>query len=189
MVLIKLMFFADRYHLRHYSILITADDYKAMKLGPVGSATKDILKYDEFFFSNLTSEDKRYYRKYLKLEGDYVKANGICNYKELSESEKEALDFAIKFFGKFGQFRLAHITHDYPEWKQYKEFFDKYKAKRIDMNEIDFLDDPIVEESPYIQKYLDGEDPFREDEEILKNIREDLLEQCSSNYWSLEKLH
>ena len=115
MVLIKLMFLADRYHLRHYSILITADDYKGMKVGPVGSATKDVLKEDEFFFSNLLSEDKRYFRRYLVSKNNFVQAKHKPEYDELSQSEREALDFVITNFGRFKQFQLADISHDYPE--------------------------------------------------------------------------
>ncbi|MBA7555964.1 hypothetical protein ES705_48658 [subsurface metagenome] len=181
-MIVLIIFFADRYHLRHYSLLISADDYKGMKLGPVGSATKDILKEDDFFFSNVSEEDNQYYHKYLLAKGSFVKAKSTVNYNELSESEKEALNFSIKHFGKFNQFQLADITHDYPEWKKHKELFDTNIVKRVDMDEIDFLENPRLQESPYIQKYFNGIDPFEEDSDILESIKEDLLEQYSLSY-------
>jgi hypothetical protein len=49
--LLKMIFFSDRYHLRHFGITATCDDYYAMmKLGPVASFTFDMLKrkYTQF---------------------------------------------------------------------------------------------------------------------------------------------
>ncbi|GAI80268.1 unnamed protein product, partial [marine sediment metagenome] len=66
MKLLKLIYFADRYHLRKYASLITQDDYMAMKLGPVGSTTKNILKRDDVFFKYSTEENADYHDKYLK---------------------------------------------------------------------------------------------------------------------------
>ncbi|MDR0977586.1 MAG: SocA family protein [Endomicrobium sp.] len=44
MYLLKLMFFADRYHLRHFGFVASGDKYFAMKNGPVASGTKDVLQ-------------------------------------------------------------------------------------------------------------------------------------------------
>lgn len=38
---LKLVFFADRYHLRKYGRPITNDQYWAMRFGPVASGVKD----------------------------------------------------------------------------------------------------------------------------------------------------
>ncbi len=179
MKLIKLMYFADRHHLRHYGFTITSDEYFAMKHGPVGSATKDVLKEDSFFFYNLDLEDKQYFECYLISCQDYVKSNQTCNYDELSVSEKEALDFSLKYFGDFSEFQLANITHDYPEWKKYKQLFDDKLAKRKEMNTIDFFGNPMLKDSPFLNLYLKNEDPFSEDQEVLSNIREYILEQES----------
>ena len=43
---LKLIFFADRYHLRKYGRPITNDQYWAMRLGPVPSGTKDLFELD-----------------------------------------------------------------------------------------------------------------------------------------------
>jgi len=48
MALLKLAFFADRYHLRNYARPISGDIYYAMKLGPVPSALKDIIDVQTF---------------------------------------------------------------------------------------------------------------------------------------------
>ena len=45
---LKLIFLADRYHIRKYGRLITNDVYVAMKHGPVPSTTKDISEYNDY---------------------------------------------------------------------------------------------------------------------------------------------
>ena len=42
--ILKLLFFADRYHLRKYGRTISNDSYCAMQNGPVASKTYDLLK-------------------------------------------------------------------------------------------------------------------------------------------------
>jgi len=46
--LIKLVYFADRYHLRRYGRPMINDAYFAMPLGPVGSSVKDIAEFSSF---------------------------------------------------------------------------------------------------------------------------------------------
>ena len=46
---LKLVYIADRYHLRKYGRLITNDTYFAMNYGPVPSGTKDIAEASEVF--------------------------------------------------------------------------------------------------------------------------------------------
>jgi hypothetical protein len=99
-----------------------------------------------------------------------------CDYAELSLSEREALDFAIDSFGGFDQFQLADITHDYPEWKRFKSLFDGKQVKVVDMKNIDFLKNPVLAESPFIGRLLQGRDPFPIDQEVLSSIEEYLKE-------------
>ena len=176
MKLMKLLYFADRYHLRSYGGTLTSDDYKAMKLGPVGSAAKNLLKQDELFFENLEPEDITYFENLLSIKDMDVAVHNPCTYDELSSSEKEALDFTIANFGGFDQFALAEITHDYPEWKKFESYFKNRQAKVIDMENIDFLKNPVLEQSSFIQRYLGGIDPFATDEESLRSIEEYLVE-------------
>lgn len=176
MKIIKLIYMSDRYHLRNYGNTITADDYKALKLGPVGSATKNLLKRDDFFFQNLENEDVMYFDKLLTVNNMDIAVHDPCDYAELSLSEREALDFAIDSFGGFDQFQLADITHDYPEWKRFKSLFDGKQVKVVDMKNIDFLKNPVLAESPFIGRLLQGRDPFPIDQEVLSSIEEYLKE-------------
>lgn len=97
--LIKLVYFADRYHLRRYGRPIVNDAYFAMLLGPVGSSVKDIAEFSDFLDENE--------RKYAS---DFIGRGGVINTvvsvadvdeKVFSKSEIEALDFSYnEFFRK-----------------------------------------------------------------------------------------
>jgi hypothetical protein len=49
MYLLKLIFFADRYHIRHFGFVASGDKYFAMKNGAVASAIKDIMQGENAF--------------------------------------------------------------------------------------------------------------------------------------------
>src|SRR4030042_860609 len=58
---LKLVYLADRYHLRKYGRLITNDVYFAMNYGAVPSSAKDIAEGSEF----LGEMEKEYSSRYL----------------------------------------------------------------------------------------------------------------------------
>jgi len=134
---LKLIYLADRYHLRKYGRLITNDIYFAMKLGPVASSTKDIVENSEF----LDDVEKEYALQYLKLMSPYVLASEKdVDSNVFSDSDLEALDFAWEKFGHIDKFMLANLTHKYPEWKRNEASLSL--NPRIEMRLLDFLDDP-----------------------------------------------
>jgi uncharacterized phage-associated protein len=135
---LKLIYFADRYHLRKYGRLVTNDTYFAMDNGPVPSGAKDIAEGSSF----LGKVEKEYSAGYLKKKDSYT----LFSLKPLdtgvfSDSDIEALNFAWERFGKFGQFDLAKLTHRYPEWSKHESSL-RNVASRKQMNLTDFLDDP-----------------------------------------------
>ncbi len=158
---LKLVYFADRYHLRKYGRLITNDIYFAMELGPVASSTKDIAEGSEF----LDQAEREYANKYLHLESPHELVSGnSVDHEILSDSDIEALDFAWDNFGHLDQFKLAELTHFYPEWERNKQAL--LLNSRIEMRLEDFLDDPTRN----IEKC------FKLTDEDRKNLREHLEE-------------
>jgi len=149
MYLLKMIFFADRYHLRHFGITATDDIYFAMKHGPVASSTWDLLKNSRYSAVRPLSEI------YVSIEKQ--------DEDELSESFREALDFALKEFGNYKSFELSDITHCYPEWKKHEA--DLATSNRIQMDMRDFFDDPADEDC--FKKFHIENDPFKDDEEYL----------------------
>ncbi len=142
--LVKLVWAADRYHLRKYGRTVTDTDYFALPHGPVSSLTLDVIDNDEVA---LYPEDITYIAGHISTwEND---KNDIVLYNPteddfLSETDKEALTFAWKTFGDKEPFELAdNITHRYPEWSKFREHFDvKNERSRKQINLDDFFKNP-----------------------------------------------
>jgi uncharacterized phage-associated protein len=181
MYLLKLLYFADRYHIRHFGFVASGDKYIAMSYGPVASATKNILQgkmpnsanpEEESLLNDIKRLDKHNYLLAEQKED------------ELSESFKQALNFSLSKFGKFDQFQLSKITHIYPEWKKFKEKLDKKEVKSAPMDFADFFDDP--DDPKIFDKLKDlniniNEDPFKEnDSEFLTLLKNEFNESESA---------
>lgn len=134
---IKLIFFADRYHLRKFGRPITNDSYAAMELGPVGSGVKDIIDQTVY----LSNKAKDYTVLFLKKDGNFIRSKKEVDRKVFSKSDLEALNFAWKKFGKYDGLRLGNITHKYPEWKKHESAINA-GVLSVPMNYIDFFKDP-----------------------------------------------
>jgi hypothetical protein len=133
---LKLVFFADRYHLREYGRPVTNDQYWAMRLGPVPSATKDLFEMDT------TSREERHYAEKFFAKGippHTIRSIAAVDTSVLSASDREALDFAWRTAGR--RSRIVERTHVYPEWKRHAAAL-KGDSTRVPMDYLDFLDDP-----------------------------------------------
>ena len=142
--LVKLIWAADRYHLRKYGRTVTDSEYFSLPHGPVSSLTLDVIDNDEvalyaedisFISEHITpwESDKNQIVLYNETEDDY-----------LSETDKEALKFAWDTFGDKDPFELAdNITHQYPEWSKFREHFDvNNERSRQSINLNDFFENP-----------------------------------------------
>lgn len=142
--ILKLIFFADRYHLRKYSRMITNDTYYAMKYGPVASNVKNILDFDF-----IGEDEKKYVEKYLKKENKLFEINSSFEKLDmLSKTDKEALDFAINSFGNHQTFDLVEITHQYPEWKRFESSLDSGLTREKILME-DFFRNAAMNNDPF----------------------------------------
>jgi len=132
---IKLIYLADKYHLRKYGRLVTGDRYIAMKLGPVQSGVKDIADLSDF----LGSEERDYTSLFISKVGHDIKSIKEVDYDELSQTDVEALNFVLEQFSNFTDSDLVKLTHKGYEWKKHK---NELKLKsRIDMDILDFFED------------------------------------------------
>ena len=173
MYLLKIVFFADRYHLRHYGSTITCDTYYAMKNGPVASAVFDVLKCK---FPSVCNTIEMDLMNEIEQTGEYSVKIKEQKDDELSESEKEALDFSLREFGQYNQFALSDMTHDYPEWKNQEELL-KNNA-RVEMSMESFFDNPS--EIKNLQKYH-KEDVFQDDASFLDCMKEAYLDDTNAS--------
>lgn len=158
---IKLIFLADRLHLRKYGRPIVGDTYWAMKLGPVGSLVKDIAEL------NVLEDNLRYAKKFIKPVNGRKQIFISLKKEDLSvfsKTDLECIDAVYEKFSGFDKFKLANITHNYPEWTKHKKELDAGK-KRVKMDYDDFFIDT--------QK---GDDLFFRSKSDLKMAKESFIE-------------
>lgn len=134
---IKLIYLADRLHLRKYGRPIVGDTYWAMKLGPVGSKAKKAAEL------NLPNTALSYTKKYIKPIGD--KKHSFASIKEpdllvFSKTDIECLETVNDTFSDRDQFELAELTHKYPEWPKYERKL-RSGEKRVLMSYDDLFTD------------------------------------------------
>jgi uncharacterized phage-associated protein len=142
---LKLVYFADRYHLRKYGRPITNDEYFAMNFGPVASATKDLAEGSDF----RPDVEKAYASQFLDPVSRYEYSSmAAVEEKVFSQSDLEALAFAWAEFSPLDQFQLADLTHQYPEWKRHEAALSGGVNSRIRMPYEDFLADPPATVNP-----------------------------------------
>jgi uncharacterized phage-associated protein len=162
---IKLIYFADRLHLRKYGRPIVGDVYWAMKLGPVGSRAKEAAELDvpQSFLS--------YARKYIQPVDD--KKQSFISLKPtdtniFSKTDIECLESVYSAFGDKDQFELAELSHQYPEWKKHEKEL-KAGKKRVPMDYDDFFADGSKNDPLFRQKKSDlnlAKESFGESEEM-----------------------
>jgi uncharacterized phage-associated protein len=132
---IKLVYLADRLHLRKYGRPIVGDVYWAMKLGPVGSCTKRVAELD------MSGDVLSYTKKYIQPIDDkkqfFVSLKSV-DLDLFSKTDIECLESIYTTFGDRDQFELADLTHNYPEWKKHEKEL-KGGKKRVLMNYNDFF--------------------------------------------------
>jgi uncharacterized phage-associated protein len=163
---IKLIFLADRLHLRKYGRPIVGDVYWAMKLGPVGEQVKNIAD-----LSSIPKGVLLYAKKYIKPLND--KKQDIIslkreNLKVFSKTDIECMEKVHKTFSNKDQFELADITHKYPEWIKYKKDLNA-GHKRVRMDYDDFFIDSSDRDDLFAQKKSDltlAKDVFDEFKEV-----------------------
>jgi len=136
---LKLLFFADRYHLRKYGRPVSECAYFAMSHGPVASEAKQVAEEHAL----LPASARSYARRFLEKKSDYDYASiADVDKSVLSETDVEALTFAWENFGYLPKYQLRDITHRYPEWKRHERVLTSGGPRRVKMDYADFFGDP-----------------------------------------------
>ena len=87
----------------------------------------------------------------------------------LSRNEKASIDKSIQLFqGK----PIIELSHDYPEWKRYKELFENGSNSRQPILIDDFFTNPDIGSSPALKRHFNGVDPLYKDQEYLDEAKE-----------------
>lgn len=136
---LKLIFFADRYHLRKYGRLVSECAYYAMAHGPVASEAKRLAEDGE----RLPAPARNYARKFIRRKTDYDYASvGGVDQAVFSATDREALVFAWRNFGHLDKYQLRDLTHHYPEWQRHERALLHHGHRRVPMDCADFFADP-----------------------------------------------
>jgi len=149
---IKLIYLADRLHLRKYGRPIIGDIYWAMKLGPVGSRAKRVAELD-----SMPEEVFSYVKKYIRPVDE--RKHNIESLKQVeldlfSKTDLECFEEVYKKFADKDQYELRDITHQYAEWKKHERAL-KAGKKRVLMNYDDFFSDTQKGDSLFGQSKTD----------------------------------
>jgi hypothetical protein len=175
--LIKFLFFGDRINIREHFSLISLDTYVAMKYGPVASNSLNILNKKNERLNNFSAKELKFLDNIKKIDKKKRIINPV-DFDLLSKNEMSSLDKSIMlFYDK----KLVDISHDYPEWKRYKAFFDKNDNSSKDIIMEDFFKNPDPKDSPAIKKYFGGIDPLYKDEEYLEEAKRFYFESIGNH--------
>jgi uncharacterized phage-associated protein len=106
----KILYFADKHKLADCGSLVIADEYVAMKHGPVPSAVYDLLKAVRGDGNHAA----------VRIAGSAFQVVGRCritprreaNVDYFSKADVKSLDFAIREFGHLPFDELTRLSHD-----------------------------------------------------------------------------
>lgn len=154
--LIKVLWVADRMHMRRFGRTISEPDYYAMVHGPVCSLALDIAQMSRDGVA-LSDTDIRFLDEYFTADEKETSMQKNVGDDCLSDTDKTILTEAWEKCKDIEAFDLAdNISHEYPEWNKFRDFFaNNGGRKKIDLG--DFFKNP------------DGEDRFfKEDGRTLE---------------------
>lgn len=171
--LMKLLWAADRMHLRRYGRTITRDDYYAMRLGPVPSLAYDISKLSNSK-DDFSPEVYQYLNEHFMVDNYNTAMLKSPGRDHLSETDQSVLSEVWEKFGAKDSFELANnISHKYPEWAKFSNFFEEQHGNgRIHMDILEFFDNP-------------SEDPYFSEPQDLLDTTKDLYEERQELYSTL----
>lgn len=139
---LKVMYLADRYHLRKYGSTISADSYLAMEMGPVASATRKTIE------GRLSGDPAAYAQMYISPGKDNFRSKINTCLDELSKTDIEALDAAYDTYLDKGPGNIIKFTHRFPEWQKHQCEIDGGK-KYVRMSLVDFFEPSLFPNDEY----------------------------------------
>lgn len=122
---LKIQYFADKLHVQDYGFMPSGDDYVAMKFGPVGSTTYDIIKAARGEITNYNKEFLPLVKDSIKVKtDDTVVALRPPETDYLSMAQMRCIDDAIEQYGNMPFDERTEISHD----NAWTAAWDKAKA-------------------------------------------------------------
>lgn len=161
--LIKLLWAADRMHIRRYGRTISESSYYAMYHGPVCSLALDIAQNSKY---SLSDDDVKYIDYFFTSDSVDTAMSKNPGDDYLSNSDKEVLKQAFDTFSTMKTFELAdRISHNYPEWKKFEPVFVAGNRSSHLIDKEDFFKNP------------DSDNLFEDDNDTLNAAHEAFQER------------
>lgn len=155
--LLKMVYLANRYHLRKFARPVYEDEYFAMDFGPVATSAKRLI--EGITESELLSAKKQ--------KGVHmVSALASPRLEVFSESDREAMDVAIRIY-ESKRSKIVDYTHRFPEWKRFQEDL-RNGSRRKKMFIVDFFESAGAAEYCNVQSDIVAinKEVFLENEEL-----------------------
>ena len=139
----KLLWLADRYHLRQFGRTITGDTFFALPHGVVPSDAKNVVEHQKTHIPN----DEHYCDKYIKRVGKYwYQAINEPDIMKFSDSDQDALDKVLAYYGQLDQYQLEKLSHGFPEWLAYKDKIESDHTPMAYKIDLDYFFDEAKED-------------------------------------------
>lgn len=137
---IKLIWLADRLHLRKYYRTITGDVYYAMPYGPVASHTLDLINGKVL---GQSKEEVAYFDLYLsKRDKNQLRSTKIMEDSVFSKTDMQSIAAVYEAFGDYSGGKLSDVSHKYPEWTRFEKELTSKVTNRQKMDYLDFFRNP-----------------------------------------------
>ncbi|MFZ5812203.1 MAG: Panacea domain-containing protein [Thermodesulfobacteriota bacterium] len=114
--ILKVLFYADKYHLQQYGRPVTGDTYVKMSYGPVASLAYDMLKKEERLPQPVLEE----INEALDVQRDKTPMVFSKRDPEMgcfSETDEACLQKAMEFCDRMDFGTLTKMTHEEPAWQ------------------------------------------------------------------------
>jgi len=110
--LLKMLYIADRFALKHMEQPITGDHYVSMDYGPVLSGVYDLIKGQA-----VDDALPLWYKFISPPKNNKVSLIADPGNEDLCEQEEEIIQQVYQSFGHLNPFGVAEWTHQLPEWQ------------------------------------------------------------------------
>ena len=133
---LKLVWIADRLHLRKYWNPIIWDTYFAMKFWPVASWIKNICELNNDYLSDKAI---KYINEYLQKFSHKIRTRNKTDLSQFSKTNLEIINKTFESFWNNDSFKLVNFYHNYPEWAKFKEKLESWEIIQANMDYLDFF--------------------------------------------------
>lgn len=138
---VKLVYLADKIHLRIYGRSITNDSYVAMKNGPVPSRTLDIIKKSTWYGNEILDYSNIFLSEPI---GHSITSKNVADMSVFSKTDIKIMNEVYEKYGNFKEFELSEYTHTFPEWLKFKPELMARPKSRFPINTEDLFNSSSI---------------------------------------------